>query len=579
MKRQWIPLICAIFTLGFTFQVSAQLKNLQIKSPAKSHFTTTAYNQYLQGIADPSAFLFMNGEPIKIYSTGVFAAQIPLKLGENNIEITYVKDGDTLKRNYTIQLVEAAPLNPTTSFEIENIQLNQGGDIWLQKGELLQVEAKALPGMKMIFLDNQPMEEVDEKHTGVKGIYRGSYKIKENDNFQNLSIEFSLINTQTQQKITKKSNDKVSVLDSNQDLIGITKVERTALNYGLGNDRLGGAKIGFLPKGIKVKIIGKMKGMYKVQLAKDRIAYIPDNQIELLKGVHFKPESLTGSWSVRPSNRGDLITIGLTEKLPFTSQMVENPSKIIIDVFGAASNSNWITQKENLKAIQNVWYEQINEEIFRVHIQLKHAQHWGYDIDYIGNNLTIRVKPQPENLSLKNLKIALDAGHGANNLGAVGMTGVREKDLNLIIVNKVKDLLIKRGAEVILTREGDTYTQNSKRLEFLKDVDPDLLISVHCNAAGNPLVQGASTYYRHQAFRPLSQFIYSKLLNLELSDFGNVGGFNFALNAPTQYPNTLVEVAFMSNPSDEERLLDPDFQSQVANSIVLGIENFLKSIN
>ena len=156
------------------------------------------------------------------------------------------------------------------------------------------------------------------------------------------------------------------------------------------------------------------------------------------------------------------------------------------------------------------------------------------------------------------------------------MTGVLEKDLNLSMAKKVENLLIKRGASVIMTRTNDSYTTNTERLRVLKEHDPDLLISIHCNAGGNPMVQGASTYYRHQAFRPLTQYIYDEMLKLGLADFGNVGGFNFTLNSPTEFPSVLVEVAFMSNPADEERLLDPAFHDEVAESIVRGLEKFLK---
>jgi N-acetylmuramoyl-L-alanine amidase len=57
-----------------------------------------------------------------------------------------------------------------------------------------------------------------------------------------------------------------------------------------------------------------------------------------------------------------------------------------------------------------------------------------------------------------------------------------------------------------------------------------------------------------------------------------VGNFNFSLNGPTEYPNCLVEVAFLSNRSDEKRILDPKFRQAVATKIIAGIENFLKNL-
>ena len=60
-----------------------------------------------------------------------------------------------------------------------------------------------------------------------------------------------------------------------------------------------------------------------------------------------------------------------------------------------------------------------------------------------------------------------------------------------------------------------------------------------------------------------------------LKDFGNVGSFNFMFNAPTEYPNVLVETAFLSNPEEEEKLLNENFQQQIAEGIVRGLKSFL----
>jgi len=92
------------------------------------------------------------------------------------------------------------------------------------------------------------------------------------------------------------------------------------------------------------------------------------------------------------------------------------------------------------------------------------------------------------------------------------------------------------------------------------------------------MVQGTSTYYRHQAYRSLSQHILTEMRQLGLADFGNVGGFNFVLNSPTEFPSVLVEVAFLSNPADEERLLDPAFHVDVAERIVAGVRRFLEDV-
>jgi N-acetylmuramoyl-L-alanine amidase len=91
-------------------------------------------------------------------------------------------------------------------------------------------------------------------------------------------------------------------------------------------------------------------------------------------------------------------------------------------------------------------------------------------------------------------------------------------------------------------------------------------------------VKGVSTYYRHIGFKPLTVHVLDNMLKLGLADFGNIGSFNFSLNGPTEYPNCLVEVAFMSNKEDEKRIMDPKFQRDVAKKIRNGITEWLRKL-
>jgi N-acetylmuramoyl-L-alanine amidase len=72
--------------------------------------------------------------------------------------------------------------------------------------------------------------------------------------------------------------------------------------------------------------------------------------------------------------------------------------------------------------------------------------------------------------------------------------------------------------------------------------------------------------------------ILNRMLTLGLKEYGNVGSFNFALSGPTDYPNALVEVAFLSNPEDEKKILNPKFRKAVAQKIYLGITDWLSNI-
>ncbi len=575
---------CSLILGAMFFNVmgsnAQQRPRLKVVSPAVDSSLVNDTIAYFRGIADPSGALFLNGENVKIYSTGVFAAPLALQDGANELQVSHAIGADTLYKRMVVVYEKPAPPQPTAGFAIESVSILPGGELWLQPGDLLQVEMKATPGMSGTFYTDIPLYEVDSAETGVAGIYRGEYVVQPTDILLNRPLLFSLYDEQTKKQVQVESRERVTFLTQQHTLTGLTTSDQVPLFFGLGSDRLGGARMGQLDQGVKLAITAKMQDMYRVRLSERQQAYIPANRVAIQKGVHFRPYSITGSWMVQKdpgANGGDRIAIGLQERLPYTSIQQQDPTRIVVDIYGAVSNSNWITQKDSLVAVKNVWYEQVDKDVFRVYIELKEKQLWGYSVGYENKTLVIRVKPTPPMPELRRLTIAVDAGHGGSNRGAVGMTGVLEKDLNLSMALKLKTALQKAGARVIMTRENDRSFNNSERLKWLKLQNPDILVSIHCNSASNPMVQGASTYYRHHAYRPVSQHIYTEMRKLGLADFGNVGGFNFILNAPTEFPSVLVEVAFMSNPEDEERLLEAKFHDDVADSIVDGLRNFLSA--
>ncbi|MBS1935174.1 MAG: AMIN domain-containing protein, partial [Bacteroidetes bacterium] len=200
------------------------------------------------------------------------------------------------------------------------------------------------------------------------------------------------------------------------------------IEYGIGDDRLGGAKMTYIDSGVLVKIVDSFKTDYKVQLSKYHSGYIAKESVILLGKQHNEPvihnAHLSGNWRVFGDSAYDYVTINLDEHLPYRSFQLIDPSRIAVDIFGVTSNTNWITQLQTTKEIKNTWYEQIEDDVFRVMIELKHPQHWGYHISYdtIGNKLIVQIKRQPTVLDIRKLRIAIDPGHGGDNSGASGET-------------------------------------------------------------------------------------------------------------------------------------------------------------
>ena len=573
MKFICTILLASVFKFGFSQNTDKPF--IRLVDPTKEIINTKTARHFLIGSTCKNCNLTVNGKPVKVYSTGAFACELNLKTGDTSFNIIAfaAPDRSTDKK---IIYHYSLPLPPDTVKlpDIVNIETFPEGNLFVRAGDKIKFKVKALPGCTITANGNIPLYEMLKNK--MPGIYQGEYTIKETDSFLVSKIPITLTD-KTGNTITKQTTTWVSMFGPLAPNIAVTKGRLAHLLFGLGDDRLGGAKIGYLDSMVLLNVTGKVSSNYKVQLSKYRSAYIPDDLIQFLPKGTFTPESITDNWRVFGDSAFDYVNIGLFSRLPYQSFQLIDPCKIVVDIFGATNNTNWITQLENVKEIKNVSYEQIEDEVFRITIQLKHSQHWGHLIYYKGNTLVIKIRRQPENLSISNLTIAVDAGHGGSNTGAGGPTGSSEKMLALAVSLKLQKTLMALGVKVIMTRTTEKFVDNKDRILFYRDSLPDLLLSLHLNAAADPIhVGGTSTYYRYVGFQNLSLDIYKRMLDLGLKEYGNTGSFNFMLNSPVEYPNALVEMLFLSNPEEEMKILDEEFQQQIADKIVLGIKDFLE---
>ncbi|MBD0300026.1 MAG: hypothetical protein ICV82_07180, partial [Nitrososphaera sp.] len=123
------------------------------------------------------------------------------------------------------------------------------------------------------------------------------------------------------------------------------------LEYGLGDDRLGGAKMTYLDTGILSKVVDSTKDDYKVQLSANHFAYLPKQSFKPDTSVIVQPYYLTSSWQVWGDEKYDYVSVTLPERLPYRSQQQVCPARIALDIFGVTSNTNWITQLKTVKEI------------------------------------------------------------------------------------------------------------------------------------------------------------------------------------------------------------------------------------
>lgn len=229
-------------------------------------------------------------------------------------------------------------------------------------------------------------------------------------------------------------------------------------------------------------------------------------------------------------------------------------------------------------------------------------------------------RPAPN--ALRNLVIAIDAGHGGEDPGSIGPRGTREKEVVLSIAKRLAALVdAEYGMQSVLTRHGDFYVDHGERIKRARKARADLFMSIHADAFTDPRPQGSSVYILSERGATSE---YAKLLAerenaadlvggvklddkddmlrsvlLDLSMTGAIGASrtvgsalvgelervghvhkrevqaaNFLVLKAPDVPSVLVETAFLSNPEEERRLRDPAHQQRIAQALMDGIRAY-----
>jgi N-acetylmuramoyl-L-alanine amidase len=173
--------------------------------------------------------------------------------------------------------------------------------------------------------------------------------------------------------------------------------------------------------------------------------------------------------------------------------------------------------------------------------------------------------------------VIVDPGHGGKDPGAIGLGGLREKDVILPIAQQVASLLEQQGIQAVMTRTSDYFVDLAPRATMAERANADLFVSIHANAIGpsRPDVSGLETYYYSSGQR-LAQTIHSSILqNLDVKDRG-IRRARFYVLRKTSMPSVLVEVGFVTGREDAAKLSNPAYRSQMAQAIARGILQYIQ---
>ncbi len=186
--------------------------------------------------------------------------------------------------------------------------------------------------------------------------------------------------------------------------------------------------------------------------------------------------------------------------------------------------------------------------------------------------------------------VILDAGHGGNDPGKISVDGTQEKDLNLEIAKKLKELLEQQDIEVVMTREEDQglYDENAsnkkaqdmkRRCELINTEQPACVVSIHQNSYHEESIHGAQVFYygTSKESQSLAELIQAELIRFVDPENHRQAKANdtYYLLKKTQAPVVIVECGFLSNWEENGKLKDEGYQDQLVWAIHMGIMRYL----
>ncbi|MGB9710631.1 MAG: N-acetylmuramoyl-L-alanine amidase [Thermodesulfovibrio sp.] len=324
-------------------------------------------------------------------------------------------------------------------------------------------------------------------------------------------------------------------------------------------------------------------------------------------------------------------TTGISE---FVKGELKNPERLFFDIKNASLNKE--LKKEysvNSPVVSKIRVGQFDANTVRIVFDLKKPDYefkiiqledpfrMVIDIYPRGNAKSSIKSDDGEVKNILKRKIVIDPGHGGKDPGAIGPSGLKEKDVTLDIALKVKELLKNEPSfEVILTRDRDVFIPLNERTEIANRLQADLFISIHANASSNSYARGIETYILNwtddeEAIRVaarenaisikkmkqlksevgfmlaslereakrdssvrLAGYVHNSLTESLKSAFlrhdNGLKGALFYVLVGAQMPSCLLEVSYISNPEEEKLLSSDSYRMQIAQSIVEGIKNY-----
>ncbi len=629
--------VVCLFCVALTAHAGARDdSNIQVVYPKLNQRIGAIDSTFIFGSVNPGWEISVNGYATPVHKDGGWIAFLPLQAGEFVFDIVAVKGKDTASIEWPVEVPGTLIVNEMDSlvvFEDYRLPATSRSAV---TGDMLRIQFRGTPGCRawgeiVGVVDSIPMseaktipqpyhagdvfdgesEEIDSSLT-VPGVYQGMY------NFISATVIDStkLVYHMTAPDLTPRLSDETDG-HPHKRLLGVdidalrevdwrlakytdSVVSDTAtialtfnpnefprtIEFTDTTQRLRVAPArGYLgifqPAGVRALAVGFEGDWFRLQLSETRVGYVEMSRAEALPVGILPPRSRLSSFRCESGERELVISAQLGAKHPFS---ISEPDErtMIVELFGVTMDTDWFRFDYQDKLLTAATWTQPEPDLFRLELRFS-TPIWGYSAEYRGNTFELTIMHPPANVhSLRGKVIVIDPGHKPDP-GSIGPTGLTEAEANLAIALVLRDELVRNGAQVIMTREGEEGLELYDRPKVADSVGADLFVSIHNNAlpdGTNPFVNyGVSSYFYHTHSQSLAKAIHKKMIALpNQKDHGFYHG-NLAVLRPTERPSALIECGFMILPEQESWLKTKSYRQRVAHAIAQGIEEFLKDYN
>lgn len=284
------------------------------------------------------------------------------------------------------------------------------------------------------------------------------------------------------------------------------------------------------------------------------------------------------------------VVINTTAPTKYTTYMYRDPDSFVIDLPRAILTKDIKDIDVGREFVQNIQAAERDNGTVRITVNLTRVVGFSVQRNDREGKLMISLQmPKGAGGQLGQKTIVIDPGHGGRETGAMGVNGQPEKNTNLAIALKVQKLLMDAGVCALITRDSDETVDLNERGAFAVRHSADLFLSIHGNSCAVPnSMSGIETYYHSTSpsGRALAQCLQSEVMKvadmpnrnaksdsiLYKSGLAVLRGTTGAANIPA----ALIEVGFVNNRNDIEKITDPDYQMKIAQAIVRGMRLYVE---